>query len=57
MVLENGEIIERGNHPDLLKQKGRYCGCLAITKGALNSVLEICGMAETEKGEFILLAK
>ena len=24
MVLENGEIIERGDHDDLLKQKGRY---------------------------------
>jgi len=24
MVLENGEIIERGNHDDLLTQKGRY---------------------------------
>jgi len=24
MVLEQGEIIERGNHDDLLKQKGRY---------------------------------
>ncbi len=24
MVLENGEIIERGDHKDLLKQKGRY---------------------------------
>lgn len=24
MVLEHGEIIERGNHEDLLKQKGRY---------------------------------
>lgn len=24
MVLENGEIIERGNHEDLLSQKGRY---------------------------------
>ena len=24
MVLEKGEIIERGNHEDLLKQKGRY---------------------------------
>jgi ATP-binding cassette subfamily B multidrug efflux pump len=24
MVLENGEIIERGNHAALLKQKGRY---------------------------------
>jgi ATP-binding cassette subfamily B protein len=24
MVLENGEIIERGNHETLLKQKGRY---------------------------------
>ncbi|MEY8354793.1 ABC transporter ATP-binding protein [Lachnospiraceae bacterium 54-53] len=24
MVLENGEIIERGDHEDLLKQKGRY---------------------------------
>lgn len=24
MVLENGEIIERGNHADLLLQKGRY---------------------------------
>ncbi|MBQ7288163.1 MAG: ABC transporter ATP-binding protein [Clostridia bacterium] len=24
MVLENGEIIERGSHDDLLKQKGRY---------------------------------
>lgn len=24
MVLENGEIIERGNHDDLLAQKGRY---------------------------------
>jgi len=24
MVLEHGEIIERGNHNDLLKQKGRY---------------------------------
>lgn len=24
MVLENGEIIERGNHDDLLSQKGRY---------------------------------
>lgn len=24
MVLENGEIIERGDHDDLVKQKGRY---------------------------------
>ena len=24
MVLENGEIIERGDHDDLLKMKGRY---------------------------------
>lgn len=24
MVLEHGEIIERGNHDDLMKQKGRY---------------------------------
>jgi ATP-binding cassette subfamily B protein len=24
LVLENGEIIERGNHRDLLKQKGKY---------------------------------
>ncbi len=24
MVLEGGEIIERGDHDDLMKQKGRY---------------------------------
>lgn len=24
MVLEQGEIIERGDHDDLLQQKGRY---------------------------------
>ena len=24
MVIENGEIIERGNHEELLKQRGRY---------------------------------
>ena len=24
MVLEHGEIIERGDHADLLEQKGRY---------------------------------
>lgn len=25
MVLENGKIIERGNHEQLIKEKGRYC--------------------------------
>jgi ATP-binding cassette subfamily B protein len=24
MVLENGKIIERGNHDDLIEQKGKY---------------------------------
>jgi ATP-binding cassette subfamily B protein len=24
LVLENGQIIERGDHADLLEQKGRY---------------------------------
>lgn len=24
MILENGKIIERGNHENLLKQKGKY---------------------------------
>ena len=24
LVLENGEIIERGDHADLLEKKGRY---------------------------------
>ena len=24
IVLENGEIIERGDHDDLLRQKGKY---------------------------------
>jgi ATP-binding cassette subfamily B multidrug efflux pump len=24
IVLDNGEIIERGDHDDLLKQKGQY---------------------------------
>ena len=24
LFLENGEIIERGDHADLLEQKGRY---------------------------------
>ena len=24
MVLENGEIIERGNHDDLIEQRGKY---------------------------------
>jgi len=32
MVLEHGEIIERGDHEDLIKQKGRY---YALNTGAL----------------------
>lgn len=32
MVLENGEIIERGDHDDLMKQKGRY---YALNMGAV----------------------
>ena len=31
MVLENGEIIERGDHDDLLAQKGRYYSWLLYT--------------------------
>jgi len=32
MVLEQGEIIERGDHEDLMEQKGRY---YALNTGAL----------------------
>jgi len=32
MVLENGEIIERGDHDDLMRQKGRY---YALNTGAI----------------------
>lgn len=32
MVLENGEIIERGDHEDLMEQKGRY---YALNTGAI----------------------
>ncbi len=35
MVLENGEIIERGDHDDLMKQKGRY---YALNMGAAELV-------------------
>jgi subfamily B ATP-binding cassette protein MsbA len=24
LVIENGEIVERGNHDDLMEKKGRY---------------------------------
>ncbi len=33
MVLEHGEIIERGDHDDLLAQKGRYYELYTGLKG------------------------
>mgnify|MGYP000654536013 FL=1 len=41
MVLENGEIIERGTHEELLKKKGRYLNCIRDSKNLIN----LCYMA------------
>ena len=37
MVLENGEIIERGDREDLLKEKGRY---YRLYTGMVRSIAE-----------------
>ena len=33
MVIEDGQIIERGDHDDLLAQRGRYYSC---TRGSMS---------------------
>lgn len=41
MVLENGEIIERGTHEELLEKKGRYFELYTDSKNLIN----LCYMA------------
>ncbi len=41
MVLENGEIIERGTHEELLKRKADTLNCIRDSKNLIN----LCYMA------------
>jgi ABC-type transport system involved in cytochrome bd biosynthesis fused ATPase/permease subunit len=37
MVLHQGEIVERGNHEELMKRRGRYYKMYQLQKGELDT--------------------
>jgi ATP-binding cassette subfamily B multidrug efflux pump len=53
LVLNRGEIVERGNHEQLMEQKGRYYRMYQLQKGGESSKVEQAGGANSAAGQTV----